>query len=125
MLSVIWVPSAVSSALTATVSRSGLPSGAVRNKPLFFQQVSSDSEQIGLDRSGEPHGRKNFVFRDAGTANVALNLKLIHSCNVVKLTLHRQGGEGLQARPVAQQVSGHMPEGSEWGSVGQIGRAHV
>ncbi|XP_062335966.1 uncharacterized protein nell3 [Osmerus eperlanus] len=118
MLSVIWVPSAVSSALTATVSRSGLPSGAVRNKPLFFQQVSLDSEQIGLDRSGEPHSHKNFVFRDAGTANVALNLKLIHSCNVVKLTLHRQGGKGLQASPVAQQVSGHMPEGSEWGSVG-------
>ncbi|XP_029935321.1 uncharacterized protein nell3 [Myripristis murdjan] len=123
MLSLIWIPSAVSSALAATVSRTGLPSGAVRNKPLLFQQISPDAPQIHLSRTGEPNSRKNFIFREKGTANVALNLKLIHSCNVVKLTLHRAGGasEGGQAAPtgpVAQQVSGYMPEGSEWASVG-------
>lgn len=120
MLSLIWIPSAVSSALTATVSRTGLPSGAVRNKPLSFQQVSPDSEQVRLAGAEEPHPYKNFVFLDAGTVNVALNLKLIHSCNVLKLTLHQLGGgtDGGQGGPVAQQVSGHMPEGSEWGSVG-------
>jgi len=124
MLSLLWVPAAVSSALTATVSRTGLPSGAVRNKPLFFRQVSPDSEQIHLAAAGELIGQKSFVFRERGTANVALHLKLIHSCNVVKLSLHRvgEGGGGgrrgqAKAGPVAQQVSGHMPEGSEWASL--------
>lgn len=119
MLSLIWIPSAVSSALTATVSRTGLPSGAVRNKPLLFQQISSDSDKVHLARSGEPNSRKNFIFHETGTANIALNLKLIHSCNVVKLTLHRVGGAGNGITgPIAQQVSGHMPEGTEWASVG-------
>ncbi|XP_044194772.1 uncharacterized protein nell3 [Thunnus albacares] len=120
MLSLIWIPSAVSSALTATVSRTGLPFGAVRNKPLLFQQISPDTEQVHLARTGEPNSRKNFIFHDKGTVNVALNLKLIHSCNIVKLTLQRvEGpGRGRQAGPVAQQVSGYMPEGSEWASIG-------
>lgn len=130
MLSLVWVPAAVSSALTATVSRAGLPSGAVRNKPLFFQQVGPDGRQIHLASAGEPDARKNFIFRERGTANVALTVKLIHSCNVVKLSLHRVGGGGVggggggggsgqaKAGPVAQQVSGHMPEGSEWASLG-------
>lgn len=120
MLSLIWIPSAVSSALTATVSRTGLPSGAVRNKPLFFQQVSADMPQVHLARSGEPNSRKNFIFHEKGTVNIALNLKLIHSCNIIKLTLQRVEvlGRGGQAGPVAQQVSGYMPEGSEWASIG-------
>lgn len=121
MLGLIWIPLAVSSSLTAAVSRTVLPSGAVRNKPLLFEQVSPDSEQVRLARSGERDAHKNFMFRQAGTANVALNLKLIHSCNVVKLTLLRLGlaAEGsAQSIAVAQQVSGHMPEGSEWASVG-------
>lgn len=117
MLSLIWIPSAVSSALTATVSRTGLPFGAVRNKPLWFQQISPDTPQVRLTRSGEPNSRKNFIFQEKGTVNVALNLKLIHSCNIVKLTL-QQAGQGRQAGPVAQQVSGSMPEGSEWASIG-------
>lgn len=116
MLSLIWIPSAVSSALTATVSRTGLPFGAVRNKPLLFEQISPDTPQVHLARSGEPNTRKNFLFHEKGTANIALNLKLIHSCNVVKLTLH-QAGVG-RAGPLAQQVSGFMPEGSEWASIG-------
>ncbi|KAM4534483.1 uncharacterized protein nell3 [Odontesthes bonariensis] len=118
MLSLIWIPSAVSSALMATVSRTGLPFGAVRNKPLFFQQVSPDTPQVHLARSGEPSSRRNFLFKEKGTANIALNLKLIHSCNIVKLTLQRVGGQGQQAGPLAQQVSGSMPEGSEWASIG-------
>ncbi|KAK9527526.1 hypothetical protein VZT92_014080 [Zoarces viviparus] len=118
VLSLIWIPSAVSSALTATVSRTGLPSGAVRNKPLSFQQIGADTPQVRLARSGEPNSRKNFIFHEKGTANIALNLKLIHSCNIVKLTLQRAEDQGKQAGPVAQQVSGHMPEGSEWASIG-------
>ncbi|XP_061821146.1 uncharacterized protein nell3 [Nerophis lumbriciformis] len=112
-LSLVWIPSAVSSTLTATVAKAGLPLGAVRNKPLTFQQLSPDSPQVRLARPGEP--KKNFVFLQRGTANIALNLRLIHSCNIVKLTLQRSGSPG---GPVAQQVSGHMPEGSEWASVG-------
>ncbi|KAM8881162.1 uncharacterized protein nell3 [Synchiropus picturatus] len=120
MLSLMWIPSAVSAALTATVSKTGLPFGAVRNKPLFFQQISSDTEQVHLARSGEPNARKNFVFREKGTANIAINLKLIHSCNIIKLTLQRTAGlgPGRHVGPVAQQVSGTMPEGSEWASIG-------
>lgn len=120
MLSLFWIPSAVSSALMATVSRTGLPSGAVRNKPLFFQQTSPDTPQVHLARSGEPNSRKNFIFHHKGTVNIALNLKLIHSCNVIKLSVQRAGamGQGGQAGAVAQQVSGFMPEGSEWASIG-------
>uniref|UniRef100_A0A3Q2FZD9 NELL (neural EGFL like) family member 3 n=1 Tax=Cyprinodon variegatus TaxID=28743 RepID=A0A3Q2FZD9_CYPVA len=118
ILSLIWIPSAVSSALTATVSRTGLPSGAVRNKPLLFQQISPDTPQVHLARSGDSNPQKNFIFHEKGTANIALNLKMIHSCNIVKLTLQRAGGKGHQAGPVAQQVSGSMPEGSEWTSIG-------
>uniref|UniRef100_A0A3Q3JSQ7 TNFR-Cys domain-containing protein n=1 Tax=Monopterus albus TaxID=43700 RepID=A0A3Q3JSQ7_MONAL len=120
MLSLIWIPSAMSSALTATVSRTGLPFGAVRNKPLLFEQISSDTPQVHLARSGEPNTQKNFIFHQKGTANIALNLKLIHSCNIVKLTLQRVGvvGQGEQSGPVAQQVTGYMPEGSEWASIG-------
>uniref|UniRef100_A0A3Q3B7L7 NELL (neural EGFL like) family member 3 n=1 Tax=Kryptolebias marmoratus TaxID=37003 RepID=A0A3Q3B7L7_KRYMA len=118
VLSLIWIPSAVSSALTATVSRTGLPFGAVRNKPLLFQQISPDTSQVHLARTGEANSWKNFIFHKKGTSNVALNLKLIHSCNIVKLTLQRAGGQGEQAGPLAQQVSGSMPEGSEWASIG-------
>uniref|UniRef100_A0A3Q2Q683 NELL (neural EGFL like) family member 3 n=1 Tax=Fundulus heteroclitus TaxID=8078 RepID=A0A3Q2Q683_FUNHE len=118
ILSLIWIPSAVSSALTATVSRTGLPSGAIRNKPLLFQQISPDTPQVHLARFGDSNARKNFVFHEAGTANMALNLKLIHSCNIVKVTVQRVGGQGQQAGPVAQQVSGSMPDGSEWTSIG-------
>ncbi|XP_016340417.1 uncharacterized protein nell3 [Sinocyclocheilus anshuiensis] len=118
MLSLIWIPTAVSSMFTATVSRTGLPSGAVRNKPLLFRQMSPNTDQMRLAGSGEPHAQRNFVFSEVGTVSVALNLKLIHSCSVVKLTLYRQGTDGGQATSLAQQVGGHMPEGSEWASVG-------
>lgn len=116
-LSLIWIPMAASSAISATVSKTGLPSGAVRNKALSFWQVSTGVPQVQLVATGQ-YARKNFVFRESGVANVAFNLKLIHSCNVVKLTLHRQEGDQAQSTPVAQQVGGHMPEGAEWTSVG-------
>lgn len=118
MLSLIWIPSALSSALDAAVARAGLPAGAVRNKALLFQQAGPDAPQVRLARPGEPHGGRDFVFAERGTASVAVSLKLIHSCNVVKLTLQRAGGPGLQPGPVAQQLSGHMPQGSQWASVG-------
>ncbi|KAG5268687.1 hypothetical protein AALO_G00215280 [Alosa alosa] len=112
-------------------SRAGLPSGAVRNKALLFQQLDTDPgvsppRQVRLAGTGDAHPGRNFVFGEDGTANVAVTLKLIHSCSAVKLTLYRQdtGGQRGHARgqvgtaPLAQQVSGHMPEGSEWASVG-------
>ncbi|XP_055038749.2 uncharacterized protein nell3 [Misgurnus anguillicaudatus] len=117
ILSLLWIPTAVSSSLMATVSKTGLLSGAVRNKPLFFRQISPNTDQMRLAGSSEPHAQRNFVFSEAGVASVALNLKLIHSCSVVKLTLYRQE-KGIQAISLAQQVGGHMPEGSEWASVG-------
>ncbi|KAG9340092.1 hypothetical protein JZ751_022014 [Albula glossodonta] len=117
MLSLIWIPSAVSSALSATISKTGLPTGAVRNKALSFHQVSSGVPQVQLVSTGH-FARKSFVFRESGVASVAFNLKLIHSCNVLKVTLQRQEGEQAQSSPVAQQVGGHMPEGTEWTSVG-------
>lgn len=133
ILSVVWIPPAVANVLSARVARTGLPSGAVRNKALLFQHFDADPEgspspgrQVRLARTGDTHPGRNFIFGEDGTANVALTLKLIHSCNVVKLTLHRQdpGAQRGHSRleggtaPLAQQVSGHMPEGSEWASVG-------
>ncbi|GAA6222452.1 uncharacterized protein LOC108883869 [Lates japonicus] len=125
-LSLVWVPAAISSSLSASVAHTGLPSGAVRNKPLFFRQTSSQVSQMGLLK-GSTEQRRDFIFRESGTASVALDLKLIHSCNLVKVTLLRRsdpegsgGGreaEGARPVPLAQQVGGQMPEGSQWASV--------
>ncbi|KAM7378921.1 hypothetical protein PAMP_004509 [Pampus punctatissimus] len=126
-LSLVWVPAAISSSLSASVAHTSLPSGAVRNKPLFFRQTSPQVTQMGLPGKGSTDQRRDFVFRESGTASVALDLKLIHSCNLVKVTLLRQsdpeksgGGreaDGARPVPLAQQVSGQMPEGSQWASV--------
>ncbi|XP_058500958.1 uncharacterized protein si:ch211-252f13.5 [Solea solea] len=126
-LSLVWVPIAISSSLSASVANTGLPSGAVRNKPLFFRQTSPQVSQMGLLGKGPTEQRRDFVFRESGTASVALDLKLIHSCNLVKVTLlmrsdpeeSRRGREAVTARPtpVAQQVDGQMAEGSQWASV--------
>uniref|UniRef100_A0A3Q2PVS2 Si:ch211-252f13.5 n=1 Tax=Fundulus heteroclitus TaxID=8078 RepID=A0A3Q2PVS2_FUNHE len=124
LLSLFWVPAAISSSLTASVANTGLPSGAVRNKPLFFHQTSPQVPQMGLLGKGSPNQRKDFVFRESGTVSVALDLKLIHSCNLIKVTLLRRGdpeggreAEGLRPVPVAQQVAGQMLEGSQWASL--------
>lgn len=127
-LSLVWVPAAISSSLSATVAHTGLPSGAVRNKPLFFHQTSAQVPQMGMLVRGSADHRRDFIFRESGTANVALDLKLIHSCNLVKVTLLRRSdpegsggggreGEGARNTPLAQQVGGQMPEGSQWASV--------
>lgn len=127
-LSLVWVPAAISSSLSASVIRSSLPSGAVRNKPLFFRQTSHQVSQVELPAKGSTDQRRDFVFRESGTASLALDLKLIHSCNLVKVTLLRQndpegpGEAGREAEagkpvPLAQQVGGQMPEGSQWASV--------
>ncbi|XP_052466605.1 uncharacterized protein LOC128023174 [Carassius gibelio] len=116
MLSLVWIPSAVSTALSASVSRRGLPFGAVRNKPLLFHQTSPAVPQVALAGTKD---HRDFIFREAGTASVALDLRLIHSCSLIKLTLLQQSGsQGVQPAPVAQQIGGHMPEGSIWASVG-------
>ncbi|XP_077412448.1 uncharacterized protein LOC144043081 [Vanacampus margaritifer] len=113
-LSLVWVPAASSASIYASVAQAGLPSGAVRNKPLFFHQTSPQVSQMGLSVKGSAKPNQYFVFRESGTANVALDLKLIHSCRLVKLTLLRlidpeRPGAGWEARgsrptPLAQQV---------------------
>ncbi|XP_023190700.1 uncharacterized protein LOC111608802 [Xiphophorus maculatus] len=124
LLSLFWVPAAISSSMTASVANTGLPSGAVRNKPLFFHQTSPQVPQMGLLGKGSPNQKKDFVFGESGTVSVALDLKLIHSCNLVKVTLLRrsdsEGGreaEGLRPVPIAQQVAGQMLEGCQWASL--------
>lgn len=126
-LSLVWVPAALSSSLSASLSNSSLPSGAVRNKPLFFRQTSAGVAQVELQGRGSADQRRDFVFRESGSASVALDLKLIHSCNLVKVTLQRwshperSGGgreaEGARPVPLAQQVGGQMPEGSRYARV--------
>ncbi|KAG7262430.1 hypothetical protein CRUP_001873 [Coryphaenoides rupestris] len=98
ILSLVWVPAAISSSLTAAVTQAGLPSGAVRNKPLFFQQTSPAVPQVTMAAKGPREQKRDFVFRESGTASVALDLKLIHSCSLLK-------------------VGGQMPEGSQWAAV--------
>nr|XP_033787290.1 uncharacterized protein LOC117354247 isoform X2 [Geotrypetes seraphini] len=116
MLSVVWIPSAVSTALSAAVCGTGLPTGAVRNKLLHFDQASSSGSQIQLVTLGQL-AHKHFIFTERGSASVAFDLKLIHSCNVIKLTLNQLGGDRLQPLAIAQQIGGHMPAGSLWTSV--------
>lgn len=122
ILSLVWVPAAISSSLSASVANTGLPSGAVRNKPLFFHQTSPQVTQMELLGKEATDQRRDFLFRESGTASVALDLKLIHSCSLVKVTLLRRSdsegsGEGPRIVPVAQQVAGQMSEGSHWASV--------
>ncbi|XP_053916659.1 uncharacterized protein LOC128851496 [Cuculus canorus] len=116
MFSLIWMPSAVSSAISATVSVTGLPTGAVRNKLLDFTQVSSNEKQIQLVSSGLL-AKKYFIFTEKGVASLAFNLKLIHSCNVLKMTLNQLTMDQMQPTAIAQQIGGQMPEGSIWTSV--------
>ncbi|KAK2822034.1 hypothetical protein Q5P01_022099 [Channa striata] len=126
-LSLVWVPGAISCSLSASVAHTSLPSGAVRNKPLYFRQTSAQVSQMGLLGKGAPDQRRDFVFRESGTVSLSLDLKLIHSCNLVKVTLLKRsdvegsaGGreaEGARPVPLAQQVGGQMPEGSQWASV--------
>lgn len=126
-LSLLWVPAALSSSLSASVSNASLPSGAVRNKPLFFRQTGAGAAHVDLQGRGSADQRRDFVFRESGTASVALDLKLIHSCNLVKVTLLRRSGpdgsgggrepEGPRPAPLAQQVEGQMPEGSRYARV--------
>lgn len=127
ILSLVWVPAALSSSLSASVAHTGLPSGAVRNKPLFFRQTSAQVSQMALLGKGSTDQRQDVVFRESGTASVSLDLRLIHSCNLLKVTLLRRrvpegsggGREAERLRPVtlAQQVGGQMPEGSLWAGV--------
>ncbi|XP_061549790.1 uncharacterized protein si:ch211-252f13.5 [Phycodurus eques] len=126
-LSLVWVPAAISSSMYASVAQSGLPSGAVRNKPLFFSRTGTQVSQMGLAGKGSANSSRDFVFRESGAASVALDLKLIHSCSLVKVTLLRlndpqtpgAGWEAGGARPVplARQVGGQMPDGSRWAGV--------
>lgn len=115
ILSLMWIPSLVSSALSASVSKRGLPLGAVRNKPLFFHQTSPTVAQVELANTSKQHAHRNFIFREAGTASVALDLRLIHSCSMIELALVQLGASPTV---LVRQLGGQMPEGSEWASLG-------
>ncbi|XP_053115139.1 uncharacterized protein LOC128328920 isoform X2 [Hemicordylus capensis] len=117
MLSLIWIPSAISTTLSASVSITGLPTGAVRNKLLDFIQISPNEKQIRLVSTGQL-AQKYFVFIERGVASVVFNLKLIHSCNILRVTLNHLMSDHAQPTAIAQQVGGQMPEGSIWTSVG-------
>ncbi|KAJ7322233.1 hypothetical protein JRQ81_018520 [Phrynocephalus forsythii] len=116
MLSLIWIPSAVSTELSALVSVMGLPTGAVRNRVLGFTQVSPSEKQVHLVSAGQ-FAQKYFAFTEKGVASVAFTLKLIHSCNMLQVTLNQLTSDSGQPKAVAQQVGGQMPEGSIWTSV--------
>ncbi|XP_053322903.1 uncharacterized protein LOC128497059 [Spea bombifrons] len=115
-LSLIWIPSTISTAITASVSSAGLPTGAVRNKVLNFRQDSSSDKLIQLVTSGQL-AHKAFMFTERGAASVSFNLKLIHSCNVIKITLNKWENEQGPPGIISQQIGGQMPEGSLWTSV--------
>ncbi|XP_028329490.1 uncharacterized protein LOC114479808 [Gouania willdenowi] len=127
ILSLVWIPSAISSSLSASLASTGLPSGAVRNKPLFFHQTSPQVSQIRLLAKGSVDQGRDLVFKESGTASLALDLKVIHSCSLIRLTLFRRSdaagsgsGRDVEAQrpvPLVQQVAGQMAEGTQWASV--------
>ncbi|KAG5285446.1 hypothetical protein AALO_G00003490 [Alosa alosa] len=121
MLSLLWVPRATSASLAAGVSPKGLPSGAVRNRALHFHQTSARAEPLEVSGAQDAHPQRDLLFHRAGSASVAMELRLIHSCSLLRLTLHRRAyGEsaaGAKNEPLAQQVAGQMPEGSQWANV--------
>ncbi|XP_046883130.1 uncharacterized protein LOC124472382 [Hypomesus transpacificus] len=121
----LWVPAALSATLHASLAPATLPSGAVRNKPLLFRQTSQPVGQVALV-GGEEEGGRDFLFRERGTASISLELRLIHSCNLVRVTLLGRGPEGAgglggpgggRPVPLGQQVGGQMAEGSRWASL--------
>ncbi|XP_072432087.1 uncharacterized protein nell3 [Chiloscyllium punctatum] len=119
VFSLIWIPSAISSALSLSVLASALPTGAVRNKLLSFQDVAPvvEQNQIVLVTSGQ-FACKYVLFRQSGVASLAFNIKLIHSCDIIKVTLNRLQNNHVQPSVVSRQIGGQMPAGSQWTSVG-------
>ncbi|KAM9308026.1 uncharacterized protein PAF06_012163 [Gastrophryne carolinensis] len=124
MLSLIWIPTAISTAISASVSSTGLPTGAVRNKLLNFKQDIQQDKIIQLITTGQ-FANKYFKFTEHGVVSVSFTLKLIHSCNVVKVTLNTRLHEQSQPSIVSQQIGGQMPEGSLWTSVSLRSSFHV
>ncbi|XP_053569900.1 uncharacterized protein LOC128660208 isoform X2 [Bombina bombina] len=116
MLSLIWIPTSISTAIITTVSSAGLPTGAVRNKLLHFRESSLNDKMIQLVTTGQL-AHKYFMFAERGAVSVSLNLKLIHSCNVIKMTLNKLESDHAQPSVITQQIGGQMPEGSLWTSV--------
>ncbi|XP_074841609.1 uncharacterized protein LOC142008326 [Carettochelys insculpta] len=114
--SLVWIPSAVSAAISATVSVTALPTGAVRNKLLDFTHVTASEKQIQIVSSGQL-AQKHFRFTERGVASLAFNLKLIHSCNVLKITLNHLISDQMQPTAIGEQIGGQMPEGAMWTSV--------
>ncbi|XP_078394187.1 uncharacterized protein nell3 [Cetorhinus maximus] len=118
VFSLIWIPSAISSALLLEVLGSALPTGAVRNKFLSFQEVSpvTEQNQIALVKHGQ-FAHKYVLFCHSGVASLAFNIKLIHSCDIIKVTLNKLQSDHTQPSAVARQIGGQMPVGSQWASV--------
>ncbi|XP_066441636.1 uncharacterized protein [Eleutherodactylus coqui] len=124
MLSLLWIPTAISTAMMASVSTFGLPTGAVRNKVLSFSPDLPDEKIIQLISTGQ-FAHKYFKFAESGGVSVSFNLKLIHSCNVVKVTISTRISDQVQPTVIAQQIGGQMPEGSQWTSVALRSSFHV
>lgn len=124
MLSLLWIPTAISTAITASVSSSGLPTGAVRNKVLSFSLDMPNDKIIQLISTGQ-FAHKYFKITENGGVSVSFNLKLIHSCNVVKVTISTRISDQAQPTVVSQQIGGQMPEGSQWTSVALRSSFHV
>lgn len=118
VFSLVWIPPAISSALRLAVSGSALPTGAVRNRFLSFQEVLPVAEQrpVVLVTTGQ-FAHKRILFRDGGVASLAFNIKLIHSCDIVKVSLNLVPDDRGQPSVVAHQIGGRMPLGSQWASV--------
>ncbi|XP_061436757.1 uncharacterized protein LOC133361778 [Lethenteron reissneri] len=116
--SLLWVPGSAAAVLSAALDKSGVGTGAVRNKALRFRTVAA------------PDGA--FRLAAAGAVSVSFHLRLIHSCETVRLSLRGLQSEPplqLQGRgpvaPLLQQVAGRVMEGSQWSTISLRGSLSV
>ncbi|XP_032831529.2 uncharacterized protein LOC116954808 [Petromyzon marinus] len=130
--SLLWVPRSAAAVLSAALDKSGVGTGAVRNKALRFRTVAApDGGQVLLETEGR-HSGQRFRLAAAGVVSVSFHLRLIHSCETVRLSLRGLQSEPplqLQGRgpvaPLLQQVGGRVMEGSQWSTISLRGSLSV
>lgn len=61
--------------------------------------------------------RSLLDFLPKGIANVAINLKLLHSCSITKVTSSQLAHDDMQPALNARRLGGQMTEGSLWAIV--------
>ncbi|CAN0384183.1 unnamed protein product, partial [Lampetra planeri] len=130
--SLLWVPGSAAAVLSAALDKSGVGTGAVRNKALRFRTVAApDGGQVLLESEGR-HSGQRFRLAAAGAVSVSFHLRLIHSCETVRLSLRGLQSEPplqLQGRgpvaPLLQQVAGRVMEGSQWSTISLRGSLSV